>query len=234
MHVLDVVCFEAYYLDKKLFMSEKFGAQEPKPQDPELLPCQIAIKDLSEKILAKKPEEVRLTFWDVMSEADPNQVQDRLRASSLGDLMLQDGDTLSIPTPNDYYPDLDLYVGEARLTHVTLRAWGWDFDKHRIDPNGSGKSPYDVIEYPGEKDWSRQLDVSLHYANEAHQTAAQTITMQTGSTSAGILPSAVRDVYAMDYAETGYEGHNQVYRTATSGEEVMNFVNLVKELMGKE
>ena len=214
-------------------MSERLSDGESKPQDPELLACQKAIKDLSEEILAMKPQDVMLTFWDAASAANPNNVQDKLRASSLGDLMLKDGDTLSVPTPNDYYPDLGIYVGSAALTHVTVRAWGWDFHKTRIDPNGPDKPPYDIIEYPGETDWSRQLDVSLHYANKEHQTASQIVTMQTGSTGSGRLPSASRDVHAMAYVETGYEGHNQVWRTAKDEDEVMGFVALVKELISE-
>lgn len=211
-------------------MSEISGPGEPKPQDPELLPCQVQIKDLCNEILALKPEQNDLTFWDIRSKADGEEVQERLRVSSLADLMLKDGDTLSLPESNEHYPDLGLYVGKVALVGVSVRAWGWDYDKHRIDPNGPEEPPYKIIYYPGEQDWTRQLDISLHYSNE-NQSARQTITTQTGSRNAGNLPSVSRDVYAMAYAETGYEGHNQLWRSAINASEVDNFLALARELV---
>lgn len=210
-------------------MSETSGTHEPKPQDPELLACQVEMKKLCDEILALKPERIQLTYWDVAAQADPLEVQQRLRESAFGDLMLQDGDTLSAPTTSEHHPDLNLFVGQAQLWGVTVRAWSWEYDKHRINPNGPDKPPYDIIKYPGEKDWTKQLDVSLHYTN-GKQTASQTVTIQTGSMHAGQLPSASRDVSASAYAETGYEGHNQTWRACKDEEEVMQFISLAKEL----
>jgi hypothetical protein len=210
-------------------MSETTGKQEPKPQDPELLPCQLEIKRLCEEILALKPKKFQMTYWDIQVSIDPNTLQDRLRSGSLADLMLEDGDTLSSPAPSEYHHDLNLYIGQAQMTGVTLRAWLWEYDKHRIDPNGPDKSPFDVISYPGEKDWTHQLDIMLHYKNETY-TATQTITMQTGSMHAGKLPSISRDVSAAVYAEQGYEGHNQVYRDTKNAEEASAFITLAREL----
>ena len=211
-------------------MSEVPRIHEPIPQDPELLVCQTEIKTICDEILYLKPEQIRLTFWDVASGADPMQVQQRLRATSLGDLLLKHGETLSGPAAGGYYPDLGLYIGQAELEGVSVRAWGWEHDKYRINPEASEKPPYDVIEYPGEIDWSRQLDISLHYTN-ARQTARQTISMQTGSNEAGQLPAAFRDVSAMAYAESGYGGHNQLWRSAHSEEEVAVFIALARDLI---
>lgn len=211
-------------------MSKITGRIEPKPQDPELLLCQVQIKTLCDEILAHMPEQYLLTFWDIHAKADGNDIQEKLRASSIGDLLLKDGDTLSAPGNHEYYPDLRLYVGKAALIGVSVRAWGWEYDKHRINPNGPDKPPYDIIYYPGEQDWTRQLDISLHYSN-GNQAASQTVTTQTGSSSAGHLPSVSRDVSAMAYAETGYEGHNQAWRNAQSTSEIEDFVALAKDVI---
>lgn len=210
-------------------MSETPGIHEPKPHDPEFLACQVEMKKLCDEILALKPERIQLTYWDVAAQVDPVAVQQQLRESAFGDLMLHDGDTLSSPSPSEHHPDLNLFVGQAQLQAVTVRAWGWEYDKHRIDPKGPDKPPYDVIEYPGEKDWTRQLDVSLHYTN-GKQTASQTVTIQTGSMHAGELPSASRDVSASAYAEMGYEGHNQTWRACKDEDEATQFITLAKEL----
>ena len=210
-------------------MSEITERNNPRPQDPELLPCQVEIKTLCDEILALKPEKNPLTFWDIRTKADASTIQEKLRESSIGDILLKDGDTLSVPGNHEHYPDLGLYVGRSALVGVNVRAWGWEFDKHRIDPNGPNKPPYDIVFYPGEQDWTRQLDISLFYSNES-QTASQRITTQTGSTSAGQLPSVSRSVSAMAYAETGYEGHNQVWRDARDASEVEEFVALARQL----
>jgi hypothetical protein len=211
-------------------MSNTSGRGEQGLQDPELLLCQVKIKDLCDEILAHKPEQSPLTNWYIRTTADGNVVQDKLRTSSLGDLLLKDGDTLSMPGGHERYPDIGLYVGRVALTKVGVRAWGWEDDKYRIDPNGPNKPPYDIIIYPGEKDWTRQLDISLHYS-DGSQAASQTITAQTGSTSAGHAPSVSRSVFALAYAESGYERHNQVWRSARNSEEIEDFVSLVRNLL---
>ena len=210
-------------------MSEIAGRNEPTLKDPELLSCQAEIKWLCDEVLALKPERIRLTHWDIPVQVDPEEVQQRLRDSSINDLVLKNGDTLSSPTKSKYHPELNLFVGKAQLESVTMRAWGWEYDKQRIDPNGPKKPPYSVIEYPGEKDWTRQLDISLHYTN-GQQIASQTITIQTDSMHAGEVPSISRDVSAMAYAEMGYEGHNQVWRSCKDAEEASAFITLAREL----
>lgn len=211
-------------------MSEINAEQAPKPKDPELTPSQAAIKALCDEILALRPQPPEVTFEDVLGTMDPEQIQDRLRQSSLGDLLLQDGETLSAHHSMDgHYPELNLFIGQAKLIAVTVRAWGWEYDKRRINPNGPTTPPYDIIDYPGEKDWLHELDVMLWYSNDEH-TASQTITAITGSRNAGTLPKVSRDVASMSYAETGYEGHNQVSRPAKSEEEVLDFVTIAKEL----
>src|SRR5690606_26433371 len=120
------------------------------------------------------------------------------------------GESLSMPQPNERYPDLGLVVGDSALIGVGLRAWGWEMEKYRVDENDTSISANSITYFPGEQDWLRQLDILLFYSNGNH-IAAQSVTTQTGSKGAG-LPLVSRDISSSTYAETGYEGHNQVSR----------------------
>lgn len=210
-------------------MSEIVGNTEPKPQDPDLTASQKAIKSLCDDILALKPADSPLTFEGFATKVSPELVQECLRSSSVGDLMLSDGDTLSAVSTSDHYPELGLFIGQAELVGVEVRAWGWEDRKCRIDPNGPKQAPYDLIYYPGEKDWMHELDIILIYS-DGKNTAYQTIAASTSSDRAGTLPMMSRDVSAMAYAETGYEGHNQVSRPTKDDDEVLEFVTLAREL----
>lgn len=201
------------------------------PQDwvePELLPVQLQLKDLADEILALKPETNPLTNIAFEIDLMPDVVDERLKRSSFSQLLLPDGASLSASPPNEYHHDLGLFVGDAELVKVWVRAWGWKEEKYRKDPNGPDKPPFDIIRFPGEEDWVRQLDISLHY-QKGIDTASQTITSYDSSCKAG-LPSLSRDVYASAYAETGYEGHNQAFIDDRSEDQVLEFLAIAREL----
>lgn len=198
--------------------------------DAELTPAQQAVKTVADGILALKPEGNPLTTWSVATLIAPYEVRDRLALTKAGSLMLQTGDSLSAPQPNDYWPDIHLYVSDETLTGVSLRAWGWQFEKYRIDPAGSQSPPYDVISFPGEYDWARRLDIALHYS-DSRRTATQTLRTYTSSHNSGNTPSLSRDVYTMEYAETGYEGHNQAFLETVVEEDILAFTGLCRQLL---
>lgn len=201
--------------------------QVPTPKDPELIPSQQAVKELADSILSFKPEKAQITFWGFRSSVSPDDLQTKLRDTHFGDLLLADGDTLSIATDR-YYPDLDLFVGKAEMTGVGIRAYGWEENKWRIYSGGPQEPPYDVIRYPGEKDWSRELEIRLSYSN-GKERASQIIAVSTSSRGAGQTPLIVRLVSAPAYAETGYEGHSRVYKR-DSDEAVTEFIELASEV----
>jgi hypothetical protein len=215
------------------YMSEVFSDSQPKPEDPELLPCQTALKNFCDDILRLKPEGLIINFWEIGSSIDPEYVQQRLRSSRIGDLLLRDGDSLSWPGEDDYYPDLGLYIGSAALDDVSVRAIGKEYDKARPDPNGPKEPPFKVLTYPGEKDWVRQLDIRLHYS-ERDVTATQSVTTRTSSDKAGLLPSLSRDVASAAYASHSYEGHNQVWREAHNQGEVQELLAIAQEIIDKQ
>ena len=210
-------------------MSEYTKTPERLPQDPELLECQIAIKDICDTVLSKKPKGDIFTFWDIDNDEDPYEVQEKLMSIGMGDLLLKDGDSLS-SHDSEYYPDLDLRIGSAKLIGTSVRAWGSEYPKKR---RGDVGPPYEVFSYPGENDWRRQLDIILVYSN-GKELAQQTISVQTSSSQAGRLPHVYRDVWAAAYAETGYEGHDQIYRNAKNDEEVYEFLAIASELISSK
>lgn len=212
-------------------MAERKRGLQPRPTDPDLLPSQAAFKAVSDEILKHKTND-RLTVAHFRIETDPVELLQRLNQSSLRDLLLQPGESLSVPQPDDHYPDLGLIVGEAPVTAVSLAHWDWKERKWRIDPNGPQKPPYDIIEYPGEFDWMREIDISIWFGEERNK-AAQRLSLNDVSRSAGAIPQITRAVYAPEYAETGYEGHNHKSRPFRDEEEVMFFVDLARELFDK-
>lgn len=207
MIVLVLACAMALddYGDMKIF------------RDPELTPAQQEIKSITDEVLAMKPERFSLTYWDVATSVPPQEIHDRLQATAASALLLDEGESLSARQPNDYWPDLKLNASAETLKWVSMRAWGWEYEKVRINPEGPNVPPYDVLTFPGQTDWSRQLDICLGYANE-QQTAHLTVSSSTSSMRAGQTPMLSRDVHAMAYAETGYEGHNQNLIQATEAD----------------
>lgn len=200
------------------------------PGDPELLGCQINIKSLCDDVLALKPEGSPLTFWEVSGDVEPETILEKLRnIRSLGRILLYEGESLSAPSGGERYPDLGIFATNAILRAVSIRAWGWEDDKWRINPGGPDKPPYDVIRYPGEKDWIRQSDIVITYS-DGKQSAIETISIYTGSRIAGTLPSFTRDVWAMEYAETGYEGHNKKSIKPEDEAEIEEFIDIAKSI----
>jgi hypothetical protein len=191
---------------------------------------QRAVKELTDEMLRFKRPDSPLSFVDFRVDADAAELETRLRAA-LPDLMLPAGASLGIDG-GDYYPDINLHVGTTPLVGVQLRVYGWEFDKHRIDPNGPDKPPYKVLSFPGEKDWSRQIEIGLWYS-DGRQSAAQKVSVYAGSSNPGAVPSLSRDVVAPAYAETGYEGHNQAWREHPANRDVLAFVAIARDLFGR-
>lgn len=212
-------------------MAERKKGLQPKPTDPDLLPSQVAFKIVSDEILRHKTNN-RVSFVHFSIETDPAELLQRLAQSSLRDLLLQPGESLSVPQPDDHYPDLGLVVGKTPLSEVGLTHLGWQERKWRIDPDGPKIPPFKIIEYPGESDWMREIDISIWFGKGINR-AVQRLSLYDTSRNAGVIPQISRVIYAPEYAETGYEGHNRKSRHFKDEAEVMFFVNLSRELFDK-
>lgn len=185
------------------------------------------LKELADAILARKPPGSPLAFVHCSVEVDPVQLEKVIRQSSFGSLLLCRGASLSAPQ-SDYYPDLNLFASTQFLCAVELSAWGREYDKYRVDPKGPSVPPYRIKDYPGQKDWARQVDIRLWYSNGTEE-ACQVITLFGASGYRG-LPQLSRDVIAPAYAETGYEGHNQKCPARTSARQVSEFLGIATNL----
>jgi len=198
------------------------------PIDPDLTPAQEALKAFTDEVLALKTPNLA-TWFDVIPSVDPEEVQVKLRASMLGELMLQDGDSLSAVPPDDYHRDLGLFVGQATLISVGLRIYDWDANKYRVNPITSKPGNIDVVEIQGEKDWSRKAEIRLWYSNWP-QEACQVVSSHSSSETAGHIPTLSRDVLAPAYADMGFDCHNRLMLGDYTETAVFDFLGIAREL----
>lgn len=218
------------------FLHQAMTDGEPKPIDPALLECQVAFKSLSDEML--EAERNRSTFMKLFVgfrvTANPSDILERLNQSTLRDLLLESGQSLSAqPQPHPRQPDLGLTVGEAPLQKVTISHRYWDDNKIRLVKQDPPEiPPYNVIEYPGERDWTREIGIEIWFGND-RKSVAQQLKVWDSSTHAGEMPSITRTLYSPEYFETGYEGHDHKSRPFRNQEETMSFVDLARELFMK-
>jgi hypothetical protein len=134
----------------------------------------------------------------------PNIAVRELRASSFAEIVPYFGKNLGIQS-NDYYPKLSWYM---RNTYgpgdVTVKA-------EEFGPYSDGSGP------------NRTIELCLH--DPTHRSRY----LRFGSENAiGVY----RWAYAFDYAETGYEGHDQVYRR--DPDEASQLARIISQVMGWE
>lgn len=200
-------------------------ARGPDYKDPPLLPSQVRLKELTDEMLKFKPSEMLSFARFPIEGVDPLAYLEKLKASSLGDLLLETGSSLS----SEGDEDLELYAKDADLRSIWIRAWGWEYDKARFDPDGPTKPPYKIIEFPGEKDWGREIEILFTYGS-IENSASVSLASQSYSQEPGLIPSYSRSVIATAYAETGYEGHNHAYRRMANDAEANLFYDIASEL----
>lgn len=207
------------------------------PRDPALLGVQEFLKDVADEILEQRGEGSPALYYETRVDADPVEVQTRLRATdifpTLGQIMLADGDSLSAVPPNGRQGDLDLYVADDNLKGVSVRAWGREDEKARFVTIGDQGPRENFVVFKDETDWARSLFVKLHYDN-GQQRAIQELTIETRSEYAGVLPWFGRDVVAPAYAEQAYNGHNQKVIQSSSVPEAAFFILTVSTLFDRQ
>jgi hypothetical protein len=194
---------------------------EVMPVNRPITPAQEAISNTTDELLATLEQRHDFTPDSFAISMPPEEVEELLRKSSVADLLLKEGDSLSADPPNEHWRDLDLYVGRAQVVGACVRAWVYDYDRdwHHIRPTEESKE----VAF-----WSRRLEVQLSYQNGI-QTANQVVGTSTNSYDRS-TPNFDRNVRAAAYAEMGYAGHNEQYRDASGEEEVIAFVGLLRRL----
>lgn len=198
-------------------------------------PMSQAEKDafaLADELLKLRESEAdrRWSFLDIAVDASPQDVYDRLTATTIGAALLARPDEqLAIPSDGEYRPKLDITRDSLELSGVGVRVWGWD-DK-KIVPSGYGQpfSPQSILVYPsGEPASARQIDVTFDYDGLEDQTASETVSLYIGRS----YTSAVRSVWMPAYAETGYEGHARKQLEAISDETIDAFCDIAADIVG--
>lgn len=176
-----------------------------------LLDSQRRFKTISDKLLELKPHG-RLSFFSLETPADPNEIWQLITKSSLSDMLLKEGESLSdIHTPE---AQLTMSVDLSYLTAITITHWDWDTREPQYD-------------------WLRQLDINFLYEH-GKEHATQTLTLSTNSIEAGYIPTLQRSVRSPLYRDFGYEGHTFAERPFHSEEEVEMFMDLVMLILGEK
>ena len=173
----------------------------------ELTPARAAVKRMADNMLRYKRPGSPLTYVDFHPKANAIEIERRLKSCSFGGLMLDHGDSLSMQPTDEQYPDLNLYAVPEQLKDVSLRVYGM---------GGADGS------------WLREIVIGLWYVN-GDQVACQEVVIHVSSGGRGV--ALARDLLAIQYAETGYEGHE--FRQRNIDEHAtLEFLTIAAELFG--
>ena len=200
--------------------------------DHELSLAQTDFFALSDAILEHRNPEHRLTYVDMVVEGDPGDVYREVGSTRVGSVLTGAHEQLAFASDGEHYPVLDLRKENSALVGVSIRAWGWDYDKIRYTDKDRAEitypRPYKV--YEGQNDIARQLDVAFHYDCEGH-TFSESICMY-GSSMASDNITVRNNVWIADYAETGYEGNGKNEANPLTDEAIYEYLDTVALLLG--
>jgi hypothetical protein len=189
---------------------------------------------LADILLTLKEPESQFTFVDIAVEASPEIVLKKLEATSVGSILAGGDEQLAIPSDGEYYPVLDMRKQNAILTGVGLRAWGWDDQKY-IFTNQQDEQyeyPKHALVYPSdEKSSTRQIELFFSYNGTKPTSFTESISLQLTNGGSARISS---NIWAMAYAETGYEGHGGSSLQNLKDEDIIAFAELVAEIVGDE
>lgn len=188
--------------------------------------------ELANELLALKDPESRLTFVDIAVEASTSTVLEKLKTINAGSVLSAEDEQLAIESNGEYYPVLDIRKQNSELVGVSLRAWGWDDAKYVFTNNEDEQYEYSkhVLVYPSdEKSSIRQLEISFSYDDEESGEFSESVSLYISPNGAATISSKV---WAMAYAETGYEGHKRVSLDSPTDEDIAAFGDLVAEIVG--
>ncbi len=199
----------------------------PEFTDPPLTPGQEAIKEMADRVLDLKPATNPMTNYFVCTSMSPAEVAAQINETRLGQLLLTDGESLlDHETRTNIESERDLIVGEIQPEFVILRAWGWQDPKIRVD-----METRELIEFPGESDWRRELDIVFQYTSKL-EAAHQALKAQTGSEHAGNEPQIFRVIKDLGRQEIGSsnQGHGHHYLEDVVEADVLAFTAVCQQM----
>lgn len=174
----------------------------------------------------------QFTFVDVAVEASPETVLNKLKAISVRSILSGDDEQLALASDGKYYPILDIRKQNAKLAGVGLRVWGWDDQKYVFTNKEDDQYEYPrhALVYPSdEKNSTRQLELSFSYHTKESTSFTESISLYL---TAGGSATISNNVWAMAYAETGYEGHGGSSLQNLTDEDIAAFGDLIAEIVG--
>jgi hypothetical protein len=202
---------------------------EKQKYDHELTSTQKKFIESVDEFLELKPEGSPLSFVNIACVKDFNVARDIVLSSQISQALAADDDQLAMESDGSYYPVLDVKKSNATFAGMSIRAWGWNDEKVRYTRDDDDKASGYII-YDGEKDQTRQLDISFHY-QQGSGYIVETVSLY-GSTMHQSNPRLYSQIWMSAYAETGYEGHGGKSVNDPSDELVMEFIDIAERLSG--
>jgi hypothetical protein len=190
------------------------------------------IRQLREQILADEVDSPKRDCL-IYVNADPQAVEDRLRHSSFGKIVLPNGASLSQQPPSRQFPELGLFVGDAKPVETALRVW-------KLSPSDRP---------PTEENKSTKLSIEICYKKgeiEVWQTICVALRPELPNT-----PSMYRLLLSKEYMleekqnieersnefnnviKPNYHGHNFESLYGVQEDNVSEFLEIFDELYGK-
>ncbi len=172
--------------------------------------------------LLREREDVRLPGVLFKVQTDPDEIFWRLYNSPLQDLVLGEGESLSLTgaakNHEDFpqYPDIELTASTSTRHAVGIRAYAMG-----VFPEG------DALE------WDRSLDIVFFYGF-GENSAIQYVRLSDRSGAQDDLPSLSRRVIASKYQKVEkYEGHRMMHRHCKNEGEAEFFIDVIRDLQTK-
>lgn len=203
--------------------------------DFELTPRQVTALDFVDELLKLKEEGSRFTFVDIDIPVDKTELYDTIVNGPLGGVLAASDENLALESDGSYYPIYDIRKNNSKLIGLGLRVWGWDDPKLRYTGGFSQTGGYEYVEYEGQKDRTRQIELSMSYRSneDRNLTATEELSLYIHSSSPDYFRVSSQ-VHMMAYAETGYEGHGGKSAEELTGEQVDWILELVARSVGDD
>jgi len=200
--------------------------------DHELTQVQANAIALADELLKHRPERSRIAFVDMVLVGDQHEMLVELQSGPLSHLLAAPNEQLAIESDGSYYSQLDVRKANGKFTGMSLRVWGWDYDKVRYTKPCEVGPPYEDKEYPGEKDKSRQIEIRMGYV-VGDESVTEELSVHANSSSPNYIYASTQ-LSMPTYAEMGYEGHGGKSDYDISDEAVEWFLEFVAKNVGAE
>lgn len=195
--------------------------------DEEMTQVQADFIAFSDVLLEYKDSESPLTFVDFVVDASATDLYQQISNTSLGkELLIKEGEQMAIESQNPGYPQLDMPKVAEKIDGVSVRVYGWDYDKYRFDDD----TRRDVSLIDGEVDKTREIKITFYRA-AGKEEVGESIAVWGADTRTGHM-NVSREVWMSAYAETGYEGHGFKSSDTMTDESIEQLLEVIAGALG--